>query len=129
MLNEMNYLDDEPCYVISVAARLVNLHPQTLRYYEREGLIEPARSSGNVRLYSTRDIERLRRIVRLTGELGVNLAGVEVIINLTNRLIGMQKEMDRMQARFEGEVRRLRNLLADHDIDFGNPSRGAEDAG
>ena len=80
MLNEMNYLDDEPCYVISVAARLVNLHPQTLRYYEREGLIEPARSSGNVRLYSTRDIERLRRIVRLTGELGINLAGVEVIV-------------------------------------------------
>jgi len=110
-------LDDEPCYVISVAARLVNLHPQTLRYYEREGLIQPARSPGNVRLYSPRDIERLRRIVRLTEELGVNLAGVEVILNMAERMREMQREMERMQAEFEAELRRLRNLLAEQGIE------------
>ena len=129
MLNEKNHLDDEPCYVISVAARLVKLHPQTLRYYEREGLIEPARSPGNVRLYSTRDIERLRRIVRLTGELGINLAGVEVILNLRHRMQEMQRKMDRMEAEFEEEVRRLRSLLADHDVDIRNPISDAEDVG
>ena len=115
-------LDDEPCYVISVAARLVDLHPQTLRYYEREGLIEPARSAGNVRLYSARDIERLRRIVRLTAELGINLAGAEVVMNITERMREMQEEMTRMQAEFQEELNRLRNLLAEHGIDLEIPS-------
>ena len=112
-----DFLDNEPCYVISVAARLVDLHPQTLRYYEREGLIEPARSPGNVRLYSARDIERLRRIVRLTADLGVNLAGVEVIMNMAERMREMQREMERMRAEFDAEVRRLRGLLADHEFE------------
>src|SRR6188508_3583487 len=74
------------CFVISVAARLLKVHPQTLRYYERAGLIAPSRSKGNIRLYSTRDIERAQQIKRLIEDLGVNLAGVEVIMRLTDRL-------------------------------------------
>src|SRR5579884_1105037 len=72
--------EDEGCYVISIAARMVGMHQQTLRYYERVGLIEPSRSRGNIRLYSQSDIGRLRQIQRLISDLGVNLAGVEVII-------------------------------------------------
>lgn len=90
--------DGEPYYMISVAARIVNLHPQTLRYYERIGLVVPARSAGNVRLYSPRDIERLRKICRLTDELGVNLAGVDVIMRLTETIEQLQAEMDRLRA-------------------------------
>lgn len=107
--------DDEACYIISVAARMVDLHPQTLRYYERLGLVQPTRSEGNRRLYSPRDIERLRRIARLTDELGVNLAGVEVILNMTRRMRRMRAEMERMEAEFEREIERLRSRL--HDLE------------
>lgn len=103
---------EEPCYVISVAARLVNMHPQTLRYYERLGLIEPSRSRGRIRLYSHRDIERLQHIHRLMEELGVNLAGVEVIMNMTERIYQMESEMREIQERMEAEVRRLRGQLS-----------------
>lgn len=85
--------ENEPCYVISVAAQIIEAHPQTLRYYERAGLVRPSRSRGNIRLYSQRDIERLRLIQRLTADLGVNLAGVEVILNLTERLQEMEREL------------------------------------
>ncbi|MDI7275654.1 MAG: helix-turn-helix transcriptional regulator [Anaerolineae bacterium] len=102
---------DEPCYVISIAARLVDMHPQTLRYYERLGLVVPSRSRGKVRLYSPRDIERLQRIARLVDELGVNLAGVEVILNMSERIEEMQREMEAMRASFEAEVERLRRLM------------------
>ncbi len=94
---------DEPMYVISVAARLVAMHPQTLRYYERAGLIRPTRSRGRIRLYSQRDIERLRKIARLTDELGVNLAGVEVILNLTEKLEQMQSELERHQIQLQSD--------------------------
>jgi len=104
-------LDDEPCYIISVAAKLVSLHPQTLRYYERLGLVNPSRSSGNVRLYSPRDICRLRRIARLTDELGLNLAGVEVILRMNGRLRELQRQMDAMRADFETEIEHLRRQL------------------
>jgi MerR family transcriptional regulator/heat shock protein HspR len=106
-------LYDEPCYVISIAARMVELHPQTLRYYERVGLIRPQRSEGNRRLYSPRDVERLRAINRLVDDLGVNLAGVEVIFNMRKRMQEMQEEMDRLQAEAEEEIARLRGLLED----------------
>jgi MerR family transcriptional regulator/heat shock protein HspR len=106
-------LYDEPCYVISVAARMLELHPQTLRYYERVGLISPNRSEGNRRLYSPRDIERLRAIARMIDELGVNLAGVEVIFNMRRKMQEMQEEMDRTRAEFEAEIARLRSLLDD----------------
>jgi MerR family transcriptional regulator/heat shock protein HspR len=102
---------DEPCYVISVAAKLVDLHPQTLRYYERLGLVVPSRSRGRVRLYSPSDIEQLQRISRLVEDLGVNLAGVEVILNMTERMEQMQREMEAVRAEMEAEIERLRRLL------------------
>lgn len=104
-------MHDEPCYVISVAAKLVSLHPQTLRYYERLGLVVPSRSQGRLRLYSPSDIERLLRISRLVEDLGVNLAGVEVILNMTERMEEMQREMDAIRAEMEAEIVRLRALL------------------
>ena len=88
--------DDEPCYVISVAARMIQVHTQTLRYYEREGLLEPARSRGNIRLYSQRDIDKLRRIKTLTEELGINLAGVQVVMRLMDRMADMEQEIQRL---------------------------------
>lgn len=95
---------DRPLYVISVAAELVDMHPQTLRLYERKGLIEPSRSPGKTRLYSQRDIERLREIRRLTQELGVNLAGVEEIIRL-------RKQLDELQDQLEGRIEYLQSRL------------------
>ena len=93
-----------PVYVISVAAELVDMHPQTLRLYERKGLIRPGRSSGKTRLYSERDIEHLREIRRLTQELGVNLAGVEEVMRL-------QHELDDLQGEFEAEIERIEGEL------------------
>jgi MerR family transcriptional regulator, heat shock protein HspR len=101
MADEMR--EDEPMYVISVAARLVNMHPQTLRYYERAGLVKPTRSRGHIRLYSQRDIERLRKIARLTDALGVNLAGVEVILRLTETLAQVQLELERHKIRLASD--------------------------
>ena len=89
---------DEPYYAISLAARLVNLHPQTLRHYETVGLVMPQRSRGNMRLYSPSDIERLRKIVRLTQELGVNLAGVDIILRLSEQVEALQAELSRQDA-------------------------------
>jgi len=106
----------EPCYVISVAARMVDLHPQTLRHYERIGLIVPARSPGNVRLYSASDIERLQKICRLTDELGINLAGVDVILRLTDTIEEIQTEVEEMRAELVSEIQRLRQRLSDNDI-------------
>lgn len=92
---------DEPCYIISVAARLVEMHPQTLRYYERLGLIEPSRSNGKIRLYSARDVERLRQIHNYVNDLGVNLAGVEIIMSLTEKMAEMEAEINRLRAALE----------------------------
>ena len=88
---------DEPCYVISVAARMVGLHAQSLRHYERLGLIRPNRSRGRVRLYSQSDVQRLRYIQRLIQDLGVNLAGAEVIIRLNERIRQMEDEQQRLR--------------------------------
>ncbi len=95
--------EDEPTYVISVAARLVNMHPQTLRYYERAGLISPNRSRGRIRLYSQRDIDRLRKIARLTDDLGVNLAGVEVILRLIESLEQAQRELEKHRIQLQSD--------------------------
>src|SRR5665647_791052 len=92
--------EDEPFFVIGIAARLVNVHQQTLRYYERLGLLEPGRSRGNIRLYSMRDIQRAQQIRRLIDELGVNLAGVEVILNMTDRMVAMERRMALMQQQY-----------------------------
>ncbi len=83
----------KPLYMISVVAEMFNIHPQTLRTYEREGLLRPARTEGNTRLYSEEDLERIELILRLTNELGVNLAGVEVILNMRERMEQMRQEM------------------------------------
>ena len=80
-------------YMISAVAETYDIHPQTLRLYEREGLLKPSRSEGNTRLYTQDDLERLELILNLTRDLGVNLAGVEVILNMRHRLEEMQKEM------------------------------------
>ncbi len=103
--------DDEPIYVISVAARLVCLHPQTLRYYDRIGLMKPTRTSGHTRLYSRSDIERLRKITRLTDDLGVNLAGVEVILNMSERIESLQKELAAARDQADAEIARLKQRL------------------
>src|SRR6187431_46434 len=85
---------DEPVYVISVASQRVGVHPQTLRLYERQGLVKPARRGSN-RLYSDRDIERLKQIQNLTQHMGVNLAGVEIILNLLDRVRQLEEDLDR----------------------------------
>jgi MerR family transcriptional regulator, heat shock protein HspR len=97
-------LPPNAAFVISVAARLVGVHEQTLRYYERAGLVEPARSKGRIRLYSLHDLERVRQIRRLTDDMGVNLAGVEVIMRLTDRIRELEQRIDDLQA----DIRRLR---------------------
>jgi len=107
-----NNREDEPCYFISVAARMVNLHPQTLRYYERIGLVKPSRTQGRTRLYSQADIEQLRKITRLTDELGVNLAGVEVILNMSRRIEELQKELARIQREAAQQIESLERELA-----------------
>ena len=112
---------DKPLYVISVAAELVDMHPQTLRLYERKGLIEPSRSAGKTRLYSQRNIEQLREIRRLTQELGVNLAGVEEIIRLRRTLDDLQVRMERrigsLQDRLQAQMRDIRALPAPDDVE------------
>ncbi len=97
--------DDQPCYVISIAARLVGVHAQTLRSYERLGLIEPSRSRGNIRLYSPSDIARVRHIQQLMNDLGVNLAGVEVILHMNERLRRLEVELQQTRR----ELDRLRS--------------------
>ena len=94
-------LPPNAAFVISVAARLVGVHEQTLRYYERAGLVEPARSKGRIRLYSLHDLERVRQIRRLTDDMGVNLAGVEVILRLTERMCQMEGELQQLRAELE----------------------------
>ena len=105
----MNVHNDEPCYVISVAAKMVGIHAQTLRYYERVGLIAPVRSQGNIRLYSNKDIERVRHIKSLVDDLGVNLAGVEVIMHMADQLLKMQRQVEVM----ENELEKLQRENAD----------------
>ena len=97
----MEFEDSEPRYVISVAAKILGVHAQTLRYYERAGIIEPSRSRGNRRLYSMEDIERLRRIKTLIDDLGVNLAGVEVIIRMGERMAEMERWIRMMEMELE----------------------------
>jgi MerR family transcriptional regulator/heat shock protein HspR len=90
-------MDDRGRYMISVAAELVGMHPQTLRIYESKGLVRPKRTSGNTRLYSEQDLERLRLIQRLTTDFGLNLAGVEMVLGLEDQLKRMQRRMERTE--------------------------------
>lgn len=93
----------QPSYVISVAARMVGVHAQTLRYYERLGLVEPARSQGNIRLYSPSDVQRILWMKSLMEDLGINLAGVEVIMRMSRRMVVLEREVERLRARLGTE--------------------------
>jgi len=98
-------MDDKGRYMISVAAELVGMHPQTLRIYEQKGLVQPTRTAGNTRLYSERDLERLRLIQQLTTELGLNLAGVEMVLRLEDQMSRMQRRMERMEREMRERLR------------------------
>ena len=119
MTNQQEF-KDEPCFVISVAARIVGVHAQTLRYYERVGLIWPSMTMGRQRLYSMADIERLRRVKSLTEDMGVNLAGAEVALRLMSRIESLEQDVQTLteelnkargqtpQARPDGSISRAR---------------------
>ena len=98
---------ERPRYMISVAAELVGMHPQTLRIYESKGLVRPRRTPGNTRLYSEADLERLRLIQRLTTELGLNLAGVETVIRLEDELGKARARLDRLERELRREIRNV----------------------
>jgi MerR family transcriptional regulator/heat shock protein HspR len=104
---------NEPYFVISVAARMVGMHAQTLRYYERAGLLQPSRSQGRRRMYSIGDINRLREIQRLINDLGVNLAGVDVIFRMRERILEIEQELE--ATRRELQRARDRRLPAPRD--------------
>jgi MerR family transcriptional regulator/heat shock protein HspR len=97
-------MDDRPRYMISVAADLVGMHPQTLRIYESKGLIRPKRTAGNTRLYSEADVERLKLIQRLTNELGLNLAGVEHVLRLQDELVRARWRLERMEREMRAAI-------------------------
>ncbi len=100
-------------YMISAVAEQYQIHPQTLRLYEREGLLKPSRSDGNTRLYTDDDLERLEVILKLTRELGVNLAGVEIILNMREKMAAMQDQIEQFVATLNQELRsRVRSAPA-----------------
>jgi MerR family transcriptional regulator, heat shock protein HspR len=105
---EISIEDDRGVFMISVAAELAHMHPQTLRIYESRGLITPKRSPKNTRLYSQRDVERLRRIQQMTSEEGLNLAGVETVLALERRVEKLSNELERARARNEELERALK---------------------
>jgi MerR family transcriptional regulator, heat shock protein HspR len=100
-------MDDRGRYMISVAAELVGMHPQTLRVYEQKGLVRPKRTAGNTRLYSESDLDRLRLIQRLTTELGLNLAGVELVLRLEDELRKAHARVERLQRDLREEVQNV----------------------
>jgi len=106
----------KPLYMIGVVADMLKLHPQTLRFYERKGLIKPGRTVGRTRMYSPEDVEEIGRVVRLTQDLGVNLAGVEVILKMRRQMIEMKKQIEDLLA----YVREERTRAGDH----GDPDAG-----
>jgi MerR family transcriptional regulator, heat shock protein HspR len=99
--------DDRPRYMISVAAEIVGMHPQTLRIYEAKGLVRPGRTPGGTRLYSERDLERLRAIQRLTTELGLNLAGVQRVLALEDEMQKLHSRMARLERQMREEIERV----------------------
>lgn len=96
--------EQEPRYVISIAARMVGMETYTLRYYERIGVVKPSRSKGNIRLYSDRDIILIKRVKSLMDDLGVNLAGIDVILRMVQQISELQQQVDEL----ESEVKRLK---------------------
>jgi MerR family transcriptional regulator, heat shock protein HspR len=100
-------MDDRPRYMISIAAELVGMHPQTLRIYEQKGLVRPKRTAGNTRLYSDADVERLRLIQQLTTEVGLNLAGVERVLHLQDELSRMHRRLERMEQQMRDAIEQV----------------------
>ncbi len=122
-------MNDQPRYMISVAADLVGMHPQTLRVYEQKGLVRPKRTTGNTRLYSEADLERLRLIQRLTTELGLNLAGVEVVLDLEDQLRRMQRQIERLERQMRDEVERVHKQYRRDLVPYSRPAGGIVKAG
>jgi MerR family transcriptional regulator/heat shock protein HspR len=121
-------MDDHPRYVISVAAELVGMHPQTLRIYEAKGLVRPKRTAGNTRLYSDMDLERLRAIQKLTTELGLNLAGVETVLRLEDEMRRLRDRVQRVERDMREEIRKVhkqyrRDIVLYRDPDETLPER------
>jgi MerR family transcriptional regulator/heat shock protein HspR len=112
-----NQSQDEPYFVISVAARIIGVHAQTLRYYERVGLVWPSRTGGRQRLYSMADIERLKRIKALTEDMGVNLAGAEVALKLMMRIEDLEQEVKQL-------TERVQLLMGRETVRGPNPAAG-----
>ena len=92
---------EEPLFLISVVAKILSIHPQTLRQYEREGLVEPSRTDGRMRLYSQKDVDRVKMILRRTRDLGVNLAGVDVILQLKEKMDEFESTIEELRARLD----------------------------
>ena len=114
---------DEPVYLIRVVATILDIHPQTLRQYEREGLVTPSRTEGRMRLYSQRDIDRMKMILRLTRQMGVNLAGVDVILKLKETIDEMQQEIDQLRDELSkinrhGSVHSSKAIVAKNSFDI-----------
>jgi MerR family transcriptional regulator/heat shock protein HspR len=119
---------ERPRYMISVAAELVGMHPQTLRIYEAKGLVRPKRTPGNTRLYSEADLERLRLIQRLTTELGLNLAGVETVMRLEDELRRMRARVERLERQMRDEIQRVHKQYKREIVLYREPSAHPERA-
>jgi MerR family transcriptional regulator, heat shock protein HspR len=115
-------MDDRPRYMISVAADLVGMHPQTLRIYEGKGLVRPERTPGNTRLYSDADLERLRLIQELTTELGLNLAGVETVLKLQDEMQRLRARMDRVEREARQAIREVHRHYRRDIVLYSDPS-------
>ncbi|TQR54620.1 heat shock protein transcriptional repressor HspR [Campylobacter troglodytis] len=113
---EHNY--DEPVYLISVVAKVLSIHPQTLRQYEREGLVEPSRTDGKMRLYSQKDIDRIKLILRLTRDMGVNLAGVDVILKLKSKIQEFESLIDELRLELHKFQGGKQNAVIKHTNSF-----------
>jgi MerR family transcriptional regulator/heat shock protein HspR len=116
-------MDDRPRYMISVAADLVGMHPQTLRIYEQKGLVRPKRTSGNTRLYSESDLERLRVIQKLTTEVGLNLAGVELVLRLEDELKRAYGRIERLQRQLRDEIEKVHKSYRRELVVYEPPSK------
>jgi len=116
-------MDDRPRYMISIAAELVGMHPQTLRIYEQKGLVRPKRTAGNTRLYSEGDLERLRVVQKLTTELGLNLAGVEVVLRLEDELKKAHARIERLQRQLRDEVEQVHKSYRRELVVYEPPSK------
>ena len=107
--------DDEPCFTIGVVKQMVGLHDQTLRHYERIGLVRPQRSEGNIRMYSAKDLERIALIKRWIEEFGVNLAGVEIMLKMQEHMEQLraetEREIEQLREQYESEIKRLKDAL------------------